>query len=155
NFPRFYESLCRHLGEPFRVVVVYDSPDDSTVPVVRQLASTDDRLVLQKNPGNGVASALRAGLRYPHEGVAIVSMADLSDDHAKINEMLRLYRDGCDVVAASRYCPGGRQVGGPPVKRLLSRAAGLSLYAVGALPIRDPTNSFKLYSVNFLKQVNI
>lgn len=155
NFPRFYASLCRHIDEPFRVVVVYDSEGDSTVPVARRLASTDGRVMLLKNPGSGVASALRAGLGYASEGAVIVSMADLSDDHAKITEMLRLYRDGCDVVAASRYCPGGRQIGGPIVKRILSQAAGLSLYALGALPTCDPTNSFKLYSARLLRQVEI
>lgn len=155
NFPRFYASVCRHLEEPFRVVVVYDSPDDSTLPVARQLAAAEGRLVLLKNPGRGVADALRAGLGYASEGAVIVSMADLSDDHAKLTEMLRLYRAGCDVVVASRYCRGGQQVGGPLVKRLLSQTAGVSLYALGALPTSDPTNSFKLYSASFLKQVEI
>jgi hypothetical protein len=42
--------------------------------------------------------------------------------------------------------PGGRQEGGPLLKRLLSRAAGLSLRYLAGLPVRDATNNFRAYS---------
>jgi hypothetical protein len=69
--------------------------------------------------------------------------------------MVALARDGADVVAASRYMPGGRQVGGPPLKRLLSRIAGLTLHWFAGVPTHDPTNNFKLYSREFLDSVRI
>jgi dolichol-phosphate mannosyltransferase len=62
---------------------------------------------------------------------------------------------GADVVAASRYMPGGRQIGGPRLKRLLSRVAGLSLHNVGGVATHDPTNNFKLYAKRFLDDVTI
>ena len=40
---------------------------------------------------------------------------------------------------------GGRQEGGPLLKRTLSRLAGLSLHWFGRVPIHDATNNFKLY----------
>ena len=45
---------------------------------------------------------------------------------------------------------GGHQVGGPLLKRLLSRIAGLTLHWFGGVPTHDPTNNFKLYSRRFL-----
>ncbi len=77
-------------------------------------------------------------------------MADGSDEYGDVDRMVALARDGADVVAASRYMRGGRQVGGPRLKRLLSRAAGLSLHWFAGVPIHDPTNNFKLYSRRFL-----
>ena len=53
-------------------------------------------------------------------------MADGSDEPHIVDSMVLLARDGADVVAASRYMPGGKQIGGPPLKRLMSRTAGLS-----------------------------
>ncbi len=50
---------------------------------------------------------------------------------------------------------GGRQVGGPPLKRLLSRTAGLTLHWFAGVPTHDPTNNFKLYSRRFLDSVTI
>jgi hypothetical protein len=69
--------------------------------------------------------------------------------------MVELARDGADVVAASRYVSGGRQIGGPVLKRLMSRTAGLSLHWLAGVPIHDPTNNFKLYSRRFLDSVTI
>ena len=73
-------------------------------------------------------------------------MADGSDEPHIVDAMVSLARDGADVVAASRYMRGGRQIGGPPLKRLLSRAAGLTLHWFAGVPTHDPTNNFKLYS---------
>ncbi len=72
-------------------------------------------------------------------------MADGSDDYADVERMVELAEGGADVVAASRYMQGGHQVGGPPLKRLLSRTAGLSLHWFAGVPTHDPTNNFKLY----------
>ena len=41
---------------------------------------------------------------------------------------------------------GGRQIGGPVIKRLLSRTAGLTLYYIARMPRKDATNNFKIYS---------
>src|SRR5436305_271579 len=50
---------------------------------------------------------------------------------------------------------GGRQVGGPLLKRMMSRTAGLSLHWFGGLPIHDATSNFRLYSKRLLNQVTI
>ena len=51
-------------------------------------------------------------------------MADGSDEPQVVDPMVALAREGADVVSASRYMRGGRQIGGPPLKRLLSRTPG-------------------------------
>jgi len=69
--------------------------------------------------------------------------------------MVALADSGADVVSASRYVKGGRQVGGPPLKRFMSRTAGLTLHWFGGIATHDPTNNFKLYSRRFLDSVAI
>ena len=69
--------------------------------------------------------------------------------------MVALARDGADVVAASRYMKGGHQVGGPFLKRLMSRTAGLTLHWFGGVATHDPTNNFKLYSRRLLDATRI
>ncbi len=51
--------------------------------------------------------------------------------------------------------PADGRSGGPPLKRLLSRTAGLTLHWFGGVPTHDPTNNFKLYSRRFLDAVTI
>src|SRR5205814_8906793 len=55
----------------------------------------------------------------------------------------------------SRYMRGGRQLGGPLLKRTMSRAAGLSLHWLGGLPVHDATSNFRLYSRRLLDKVTI
>jgi dolichol-phosphate mannosyltransferase len=155
NFPAFYRSVKANIRTPHRMIVVYDFEEDDTLPCVRELQRTDDRLHLVKNPDRGVLGALKKGLRVPQDGAILVSMADLSDDHARADSMFALYDEGCDVVAASRYIRGGSQVGGPWLKRTLSRLAGVSLHYLGGLPTCDPTNNYKLYSARLIQQVEI
>jgi dolichol-phosphate mannosyltransferase len=69
--------------------------------------------------------------------------------------MVALAREGADLVAASRYMRGGQQLGGPRLKRLLSRTAGLTLHWFAGVPIHDATNNFKLYSRRFLDATTI
>ncbi|HXW44225.1 MAG TPA: hypothetical protein VEL03_05535, partial [Streptosporangiaceae bacterium] len=78
-----------------------------------------------------------------------------SDDPAQVDQLTRLVERGVAVAAASRYMPGGRQLGGPLAKRLLSRAAGRSLQLLARPGTCDATNSFKAYSADFVKAVGV
>ena len=51
--------------------------------------------------------------------------------------------------------PRGRQVGGPRLKGLMSKAAGRSLGILARIGTRDATNSFKAYSCDFVEEVGI
>jgi hypothetical protein len=98
---------------------------------------------------------MRAGIAATTAPFVLVSMADGSDEPLIVDRMVRLAREGADVVAASRYMRGGGQIGGPLLKRLMSRTAGLTLHWFAGVPTHDPTNNFKLYSRRFLDAVTI
>jgi hypothetical protein len=82
-------------------------------------------------------------------------MADGSDDPRMIDPLARLVERGVVVAAATRYSHGGQQVGGPALKRVLSRTAGRSLGTFGRVGTDDATNSFKAYSTEFVREVGI
>jgi dolichol-phosphate mannosyltransferase len=141
---------------PVEVVVVVDSPEDSTVAVVEKYAHTQPNLRWVLNTyGRGPANAIRYGIDHARAGVAVVTMSDGSDDPQQIDELTRLVERGVVIAAASRYMPGGQQVGGPLLKGLMSRAAGRSLYSFARVGTRDATNSFKAYSTEFVREVGI
>ena len=139
------------------MLVVYDFEGDTTIPVVERLQTEMAWVRLHRNDlGRGALNAVKAGFAAARAPYVLVTMADLSDDPADIEPMLAVAsKVDADVVAASRYMTGGRQVGGPFVKRTLSRIAGLSLHYVAGVPTHDPTNNFKLYSRRLLDQVEI
>lgn len=138
------------------VLVVVDSADDNTVPVVKDYANKEPRLRSIVNTyGRGPANAIRFGINAAAAPVAVVTMADGCDDPRQIDDLARLVDRGVAVAAASRYMPGGQQVGGPMLKALLSRAAGRSLALFARTGTRDATNSFKAYSTEFVRSVGI
>jgi dolichol-phosphate mannosyltransferase len=100
-------------------------------------------------------AAIRTGFQEVGQGPALVIMADLSDDLRIVPKLLDFYLQGNRIVCPSRYIRGGRQLGGPLVKRLLSRAAGLSLRLLARFPIHDATNNFRLYDAALVNELRI
>ena len=142
--------------QPLEVLVVHDFPEDTTVPAVRAVQGELPNVRLQLNDlGRGVLKAIRAGFAAARGRYVVVMMADLSDDPADVDRMVELARGGADVVSGSRYMRGGRQLGGPLLKRMMSRTAGLSLHWLGGVPTHDPTNNFRLYSRRLLESVQV
>lgn len=151
------ERIVQEVRSPIDVLVVYDTPDDTTAPIVEEYSKTHPIVRPTLNTyGRGPANAIRFGLDSANSEFAIVMMADGSDDPAQIDGLVSLMSDSRLVVAAaSRYMKGGRQLGGPLVKRILSRLAGLSLYYIGRVGTHDATNSYKAYYLPFVKEVGI
>jgi putative flippase GtrA len=138
---------------PHIINIVYDMDEDTTIPVVNELCRDMPHIALVKNKyGSGVLNAIKTGLESTVSEYVVVTMADLSDPPAVINDMYCIAEnETSDIVCASRYMRGGKQIGGPFIKGLLSRAAGLTLHYLAGLPIHDATNSFKLYRTSFLQ----
>jgi dolichol-phosphate mannosyltransferase len=138
------------------ILVVYDFDEDPTVPVLDRLSSQLPAVRgLRNDLGRGVLNAMKAGIAESTGTYVLISMADGSDEPHVVDPMVALARGGADVVSASRYMRGGHQLGGPPLKRLMSRTAGLTLHWFAGVPTHDPTNNFKLYSRRFLDTVTI
>lgn len=148
--------LSAGVQTPHELVVVYDFDGDTTVPVIGRLGAEIPGLRgLRNDLGRGVLNAMKAGIAGTSAPYVLISMADGSDEPHVVDPMVALARSGADVVSASRYMRGGRQVGGPRLKRLMSRAAGLTLHWFAGVPTHDPTNNFKLYSRRFLDSITI
>jgi dolichol-phosphate mannosyltransferase len=139
------------------VLVVVDFPEDTTIPVVEAYNARSQPTVraVVNDFGRGPANAIRYGIHVAQAPVVVVTMADGCDDPRQIDELTRLIERGVVVAAASRYMPGGQQVGGPMLKRFMSRTAGRTLYWFARIGTRDATNSFKAYRKAFVDQVGI
>jgi dolichol-phosphate mannosyltransferase len=156
NFPALRTAL-QAIRSRFEVLIVYDFDEDNTVPAVQgAIDEGDTRFHLVKNSmRRGVVGALQSGFQSVDRGPILVVMGDMSDDFDRVDLMLDLYDQGFHLVAPSRYMPGGRVIGGPLIKRNLSKWAGLTLHWLRGLPTHDATNSFKLYDAEMLKTLKL
>jgi glycosyltransferase involved in cell wall biosynthesis len=138
------------------VLVVVDTDTDTTIPSVARYAKSEPRLkAVVQDYGRGPAQAIRYGIEHAAAETVVVTMSDGCDDPRQIDDLVRLVERGVVVAAASRYMPGGQQVGGPRFKSFLSRTAGQSLQVFTNAGTRDATNSFKAYSRKFVQEVGI
>lgn len=157
NFRALWAELSDGIKTPFTALVVYDFDADNTVPVAQEIiAAGETRIKLVKNAyGRGVTNAIKTGLEAVDSGPVLVTMADLSDELTTVDRMYQLYLQGYDLVCGSRYMPGGRLIGGPFLKQLMSRTSGLTLHWFRGLPTHDATNSFKLYDAQMVRALKV
>jgi glycosyltransferase involved in cell wall biosynthesis len=138
------------------ILVVVDTPDDTTISPVAAFARTHPNVKTVVNDyGRGPAHAIRYGIDKARAATTVVTMADGCDDPRQIDDLVRLVERGVVVAAASRYMAGGQQVGGPRFKRFLSKTAGRTLFWFAGVGTRDATNSFKGYNTAFVREVGI
>ncbi|MBQ7694467.1 MAG: glycosyltransferase [Lentisphaeria bacterium] len=151
-------TIRRDVQGDYVVAVVYDFDEDTTLPALDRWEKENGKPVLRirNKYGRGALNAIRTGLETADSEYVVVTMADLSDPPSVINDMVRKAdEEKADIVCGSRYMRGGKQTGGPFLKGLMSRSAGLSLHLLAGLPTHDPTNSFKLYRKSFLDKMTI
>ena len=158
NILRTLDEIEDKVGHPHSILVVYDFEEDDTLPPLRgwmeRPGAPKVRLV-RNHFGRGALNAIRSGFKEAKEDLCLVCMGDLSDDMTVVADMIRKMDEGCDIVCGSRYMKGGRQIGGPWFKGMLSRIAGITLHRLAGVPTHDATNSFKMYRRSLLERLTI
>lgn len=130
------------------VLVVYDVTRPELMEAIeaeqRDLEERFGVRCLTRVNQRGFGSALRQGFGQARGDVIIPIMGDCSDDIAAIPRMLERVREGADLVAGSRYMPGGRIVGDTP-KQQISRLYSRIMRTVSRVSCDDVSNSFRAY----------
>jgi glycosyltransferase involved in cell wall biosynthesis len=155
NIGRNLIAIEEKVRTPHRIYLIYDFDEDDTLNAAREFLKKGVNLEFLKNSARGACSAIKTGLRQGKEDYLLVTMADASDDYSVVDSMCELMSEGYDIVCGSRYMKGGKQIGGPLLKKILSRMAGVSLKYGAGLPTHDATNSFKLYRKSMLDSLEI
>lgn len=143
----------------FEVLIVDDGSTDNTYEIADQWSNKLPLQVRSHPVNQGLGATLRDGLQWacqvarPND-VIVTLDADNSHTPELIVRMLRLVREGHDVVVASRFRPGSRVRGLPLHRRLLSRIAGIIFKTLFPIPgIRDYTSGYRAYRAHVLQEV--
>ena len=158
NIEELFNSISEKVHCPFEVMIVYDSDDDGTLPVIERIKNNYTYTIrLVKNKfGRGALNAFRTGMDSIENDYIVFTMADLSDSLETINTMYdKLLNDNYDLVAGSRYIKGGSKQGGAFIKNLFSRCAGMSLQLLTGMPMHDISNGFKMYKKYVVESIKL
>jgi dolichol-phosphate mannosyltransferase len=146
------QSLARAVKTPFRALIVYDREDDDTLTALDAHPLPVD-VVRVKNRGAGAFGAVTTGFEDSRAPYVLVFPADDDYNAPRIDEMVAKARAGADIVAASRFIPGGCMVGCPWLKSVLVRSSALALNKLARLPAHDASNGLRLFSRNTLRRI--
>ena len=149
NLEPMAEAILRSLPEA-SLLVVDDRSPDGTGELADTLAAREPRISVLHRPGKeGLGVAYRDGFRWVLERPdtrAVVQMdADFSHDPADLPRLLAPLMRSADLVLGTRYMRGGRTVGWPWYRRLISRGGTLFARTVLLLPYHDLTGGFKAW----------
>lgn len=145
-------TLAAKYGIDYEVIVVDDNSVDRTAAVVR-LEMEDDpavRLVSRQPPG-GFGRAIRAGLDEVRGDVAVIYMADLSDDPEDVVKYFRKIQEGYDCVYGSRFIKGSNVEHYPKVKLVTNRIVNRCIQVMFWTRFNDLTNAFKAYKMEVIR----
>lgn len=145
-------------GTNYQVVLVDDGSTDGTVTVAEAHAGSMPIRVERHGANEGLGATIRDGLKAAaslcaDEDIVVVMDADNTHTPGLIRSMVRLIKEGNDVVIASRYREGAHVRGVPLHRRVLSFAASVLLRLVfPTWGVRDYTCGYRAYRGRLLKE---
>jgi len=144
-------TLAFTIKYPTNLIVVYDSEEDSTIPIIKKMQVIFPGIRLIRNEQmKGVLNAIKTGFKNadaPYVGIWICYQVD---PFGIINQMMEKMLEGYDFVTTSRFIYKGHFSRGSIIKRELSKIANKLLTIFTGVPLTDATSSIKVYKKNFL-----
>jgi len=145
-------------GKPCRIIVVNDGSSDNTEEVVLGFKERVTLDLVNHPENRGLAEAIKTGLLRAVEtasekDVIITMDADNSHLPGLVFRMVRLVREGNDVVIASRYQKGAKIRGLSLYRTCLSLGAALLFRTILPMDgVRDYTCGYRAYRAALLKR---
>jgi len=141
-------STMEGFGEDYLVLVCNDGSRDSTQAQLEELAKTMPLEIIQHKINRGLGETSRDLFERAAElvsGSDVIVRLDCDDTHEPefIPNLVKKVRDGYDVVIASRFAPGGGQMGVNGYRAFISHGANLFM------KVFFPIRGLREYSCGF------
>jgi len=139
----------------YNIFICYDYDEDPTLKIIKENFHDSSKIVFIKNFSKGFNSALISGYKRSTAKAVLFYMADDHINHNTINLCYEKFKEGHQVICPSRFVKGGKMIGNPILKSLLTRLASFFLFYFTSFPIKDSTNSFRLFPRDLLEKIKI
>ncbi len=139
----------------YNILICYDYEEDPTLKIIKENFDNNSKIIFIKNSSRGFNSALISGFKRSRAKAVLFYMADDHINHNTINLCYEKFKEGYQVICPSRFVKGGKMIGNPILKSILTRLASFFLFYFTSFPIKDSTNSFRLFPRNLLDKIKI
>jgi len=138
-----------------KILICYDYNEDPTLAIIKKNFPENPKILFIKNFSKGFNNALISGLYKSTADAVIFFMADDHTNHNVINTCVKKFKEGFHVVCPSRFIKEGKMIGNPFLKSFLTRLTSFFLFYFTSFPIKDSTNSFRLFPRKILDKISI
>lgn len=152
---KLLDLLRKNMKNDFKIFLCYDEESDNIFDYENNLKKFNFEIELVKNKSFGPCGAVKTGLEKSTSECKLVYPADDFINTKIIDIMFEKFKDGSDIVVASRFIKGGSMKGCPLLKSVLVRSASFTLHAFSSIPVRDASNGFRMFSKKLLEKVKI
>ena len=154
HISKLFSLLQKDVSSKFRVLLCYDDESDKTLTAFNK-ESFNFNICKIKNKYTGPHGAILSGFEECNAEAVIVYPADDFINTKILDLMYEKFLMGNDVVVPSRFIKGGAMRNCPLIKSILVRLASFSLFYLSSISVKDISNGFRLFSLNYLKMVKI
>ena len=147
--------IIRNVKCNYKLHICYDTFKDPTINIIKKKYPKNNKINFIKNSSRGFNNALITGIKKTNGDAVIFYMADDTSNTKKIDKCYQIFNKNYQIVCPSRFIKGGKMEGNSFFKGLLTKLASIILYNFTNFPVKDATNSFRLFSRNFLKTIKL
>ena len=150
-----------HAANPrVHILVADDDSPDGTGKLADALAARDERVkVLHRAGKEGLGKAYLAGFAWGIDhGYDVICEMDADGSHRPEDFprlLAALLEQNADLVLGSRYVPGGRTVGWPKHREVLSRGGNTWVRLITGMKLRDATGGYRLFRRETLERIDL
>lgn len=143
EFHRRTRLVLDEIGAPAEILYVNDGSQDHTLAMLYELQETDPRVsVINLSRNFGKEIALTAGLDHSRGDAVVVIDADLQDPPEMIPALIERWREGYDLVNATRIARDGETF----IKKLSAKYFYRIIHRLGHVRIPQDTGDYRLLS---------
>ncbi|MDD2481570.1 MAG: glycosyltransferase family 2 protein [Lutispora sp.] len=145
-------------GDKFRIIVVNDGSSDNTENILKEYKKCYGFVDYINHEGNqGLGRAIYtlfcyASQNYDKNDILVTLDADNTHNPNIIPKMVeKLIKEGLDVVIASRFAPGSKEIGLTIERKIYSRGAAAVLKKFFPISnVHDYSCGFRAYDIGYL-----
>ena len=150
--------IAKTFIDNYKVIIVNDGSRDHTLQVIECFKKEMNIEVVSFPKNRGVTSVFQTGFRKVcEEGVdndiCITMDSDNTQNPFVILDIIKKMESSFDIVIASRFAEGGKMVGAPWLRGMLSYGVAFAMRRVANIPgVRDYSTFYRGIRVRTLKQ---
>lgn len=149
-------SYVKELSIPTKLLVIDDGSDHNTKLNINKAINNINEInidLITHNKNCGYGRAIKTGLNYAknnsYEYILFMD-SDLTNHPKYLADFIEKIKEGYDYIKASRYIKGGKALGVPKYRKLISFLGNNFAKIMYRLPVNDVTNGFRAGKTNII-----